>query len=313
MSVGKYSLSVFVQCAVVACLYGQQAPQISHYMFNTQMYNPANAGFTNSIVASAIHRQQWYGMGEAPQTTLVSVDAPLRVIQSGVGLNIFNDQIGDYNNTTIQLNYNYQLPFLDGTLGIGVQGGLNSMGLNANFKPREQGDPVVQSKEGEEISLFLFDVGAGFFYTVTNQYEIGISMGHINQPTSDHLNYKKRRTLNLSGNYNFSLGMFPKIDFVPSTLVKTDFSAMQVDLSLIGLYDKKFWGGLTYRMGDAIVLLAGMHLQQFPLQVGVAYDLATSMMFRASKIGGSFEVFARYSFNLSVDRVPQSYKNSRFL
>jgi len=86
-----------------------------------------------------------------------------------------------------------------------------------------------------------------------------------------------------------------------------------MDLSLVGFFDRKYWGGLTYRLGDAVALLGGLNLQQFPLQVGVAYDLATSWMLKSSKIGGSFEIFVRYAFNLSVDRIPQSYKNSRFL
>jgi len=327
MSVGKYSLSVLVQCIVVVCLYGQQTPQISHYMFNTQMYNPASAGFTNSIVASGIHRQQWYGMEGAPQTTLISFDAPLSMIRSGVGLNIANDQIGMFNNTTIQLSYNYQIPFLDGMLGMGLQGGMNSMGLKfANANPREQGDPVLREREADE-SQFSFDVGIGFFYSVADQYEIGISLTPINNPSfqkgtenrssdwhKDHgRTYRQKQTLNLFGNYNFSLDAFPRIDFVPSILIKSDFTTMQVDLSLIGLFDKHFWGGITYRPGDAVVLLGGLNLKQFPLQVGVAYDIATNWMSRASKIGGGFEVFARYSFNLSVDRLPQSYKNSRFL
>jgi type IX secretion system PorP/SprF family membrane protein len=212
------------------------------------------------------------------------------------------------------LSYNYQIPFLDGTLGIGIQGGMSSMGLkltDIRTPDNNPNDPVLQDKQ--DASQMLFDFGAGLFYRVFDQYEIGISLGHINQPESDHLNYKQRRCLNLSGSYNFTLAQFPRIDFVPSTLIKSDFTSMQIDLSLVGLFNKQYWGGVTYRLGDAIVLLGGLNLRQFPLQVGVAYDLATNWMFRASKIGGGFEVFARYSFNLSVDRIPQSYKNSRFL
>jgi len=311
MNIGRYSLIVLVQFAILMGLHGQQTPQISHYMFNMQMYNPASAGFTNSIVASAIHRQQWYGMDGNPQTTFVSVDAPLRMINSGVGLNLTNDRIGFFNNTSIQLAYNYQMPFLDGTLGMGIHLGLINMGLRADFNPRQPGDQVLQGLE--DVSDMMFDVGFGVFYSVTDQYEIGISLGHITQPSSDHLSFTQRRILNVSGNYNFSLGMFPRIDFVPSTLIRTDFTAMQVDLSLVGVFDRRFWGGVSYRWGDAIVVLGGVHLQQFPLQIGFAYDIATNWMSRASSIGGGFEIFVRKSFNLALDRVPQSHRNSRFL
>ncbi|MCL2682446.1 MAG: PorP/SprF family type IX secretion system membrane protein [Bacteroidales bacterium] len=310
MSVKKYSLSVVVQCVLVTCLYSQQMPQISHYMFNPQMYNPASVGFSNSILASGIHRQQWYGMEGAPQTTIISIDAPLRIIKSGVGLNITNDQIGWFNNTYIQLAYNYQLPFLNGTLGMGIQAGMNNFGLKlTDIRPPETpNDIVLQNKD--DASRFLFDVSLGLFYQVLNQYEIGISLGHLNAPRSPDLHYQQARCLNLSGNYHFTLDLFPKIDFVPSTLIKTDFSSTQIDLSLVGVYDKQYWAGISCRLGE-VVLMGGLFIKQ--MQVGLAYDLATNWMFKSSKIGGSFEIFARYAFNLSVDRIPKSYKNSRYL
>ena len=319
MNIGRYSLIVLVQFAILMGLHGQQTPQISHYMFNMQMYNPASAGFTNSIVASAIHRQQWFGdLVGNPQTTIIAVDAPLRMINSGVGVNITNDRIGFFNSTTIQLAYNYQIPFWDGTLGMGIHLGMNNMGMDLSGAVAPDGvvgDQTLQNLL--DVSGFMFDFGLGLFYSVADQYEIGISLAHINQPRFDQTVedgvFRQRRVLNISGNYNFSLSMFPRIDFVPSTLIKTDFTAMQVDLSLMGVFDRRFWGGISYRWGDAIVLLGGLHLQQFPLQIGVAYDIATNWMSRASSIGGGFEIFARYSFNLALDRVPQSHRNSRFL
>ncbi len=310
MSVKKHSLFIVMQCVAVVYLYGQQTPQISHYMFNSPMFNPASAGFSNSITASGIHRQQWYGFEGAPQSTLISVDAPLRMFRSGVGLNIANDQIGSFNNTAIQLMYNYQLPFAEGTLGLGIQGGLNSTGLQfTNMKPETLSDPTLQGKD--DVSKFLFDMSVGVFYQVPDQYELGVSLNHINQPRAEDLAYKEKRCLNLSGNYHFTIEQFPMIDFVPSTLIKSDFSTMQMDLSLLGVYNKQYWGGISYRLGDAVVLLGGLFIRQ--IQIGLAYDVATNWMFKGSKIGGGFEVFARYCFNLSVDRLPQSYKNSRYL
>ena len=310
-SVVKYSLFVLVQCAAAAGLYGQQMPQISHYMFTPQMYNPASIGFSNNILASLVHRQQWYGMEGAPQTTVVSFDAPLKMVRSGIGLNIANDQTGGVLSTTaIQLAYNYQLPFLDGTLSLGLQAGVNNSGLKlSNIKaPETSSDSKFQDKTN--ASDFLFDVSTGFYYQVLDQYEVGISLNNINQPESSDLNYKQRRCLTLSGNYHFNLDQFPKVDFVPSMFIKSDFSATQMDLSLIGVYEKQYWGGVSCRIGE-VVFMGGLFIKQ--IQVGVAYDVATSWMFKTSKVGGSLEIFARYAFNLSVDRFPQSYKNSRYL
>jgi type IX secretion system PorP/SprF family membrane protein len=191
---------------------------------------------------------------------------------------------------------------------------MNNIGLRA-FDPRppESGRPdnVIIGIGREDVSRFLFDVSAGLFYQVLDQYEIGISLVHINEPRSTDLYYQQRRCLNLSGNYHFTISQIPRVNFVPSALIRSDFTSMQVDLSLVGVYERQYWGGISYRLGDAIVLLGGLFIRQ--MQVGLAYDLATNWMFKSSKIGGSFEIFARYAFNLSLDRVPQSHKNSRFL
>ncbi len=316
MSVLKHWLLILIfalaQTAIVSDLCCQQVPQVSHYMFNPQFSNPASAGLTNSIVSSVIHRQQWYGGEGMPQTTLFSFDAPLRFIQSGIGLNVVNDKLGQFNNTSIQISYNYQFPAFNGTIIVGIQGGINSKGLQVSDvkAPETSEDPTIKGKE--DASHFLFDVSPGVYYQVLDQYEIGISLGQVNQPAAhSELGIKDKRCLNLFGNYHFTMEQFPSIDFVPSTLIKSDFATTQMDISLLGVYQKLYWGGISYRFGDAVTLLGGLFIRQ--IQVGLAYDLATNQMIKASKIGGSFEIFARYNFNLSVDRLPQSYKNSRYL
>ncbi|MDR2907731.1 MAG: PorP/SprF family type IX secretion system membrane protein, partial [Bacteroidales bacterium] len=148
MSIFKHSLLCMLLSIASVSLYGQQEKQISHYMLNPQMFNPACAGFSNAIVASGIHRQQWYGGDGAPQTTILSLDAPLRMIQSGMGLNIVSDPLGLFlKSTTIQLTYNYQMPFAEGTLSMGLQGGMNSFGIKLVDPKVPEGlsDPTLQA------------------------------------------------------------------------------------------------------------------------------------------------------------------------
>ena len=42
----------------------QEGNQITHFMYNTYSYNPGFAGFSNGICATALHRQQWIGIGK---------------------------------------------------------------------------------------------------------------------------------------------------------------------------------------------------------------------------------------------------------
>ena len=73
--------------------------------------------------------------------------------------------------------------------------------------------------------------------------------------------------------------------------------------------DDRFWGGISYRMNDAVALLLGMELFN-GLKLGYSFDLVTS------SIGyygfSSHEIFISYSVNLERNR-NQKYKSIRFL
>ncbi|HCX98590.1 MAG TPA: hypothetical protein DG754_00485, partial [Bacteroidales bacterium] len=57
-------------------LWAQQDPLFSHNMFNQMAINPAYAGSSDMICATAINRLQWTGFGEgAPNVTVVNVNA----------------------------------------------------------------------------------------------------------------------------------------------------------------------------------------------------------------------------------------------
>ena len=73
------------------------------------------------------------------------------------------------------------------------------------------------------------------------------------------------------------------------------------------LIHDKFWGGLSYRIDDGIVVLAGLELMK-DLKLGLAYDIVTSEINK-----NSFEVMLGYNFNIKVDTQVKRYKNPRFL
>jgi hypothetical protein len=148
-------------------------------------------------------------------------------------------------------------------------------------------------------------------YYKADVFELGIAVDDLLAMQSQKIGYKGSRTLNFSGSYSFQIPGLNKMDFVPSVLVKTDFTAFQAEVSLVGLYNKTVFGGVSYRLLDAVVFMAGAMIKN--VQFGLSYDLAASNMISAGKIGGGFEVWLRYSFNLSIDRYPKSTKNSRYL
>ena len=126
---------IFVCFVVFASLKvdAQQTPQFSQNMFNKLANNPGFAGSMEAICATALHRQQWIGFGDGrPVTTNLSVDAGIPAIYGGVGLNIVNETIGQYDNLGLQLSYAYRTELGNGQVGTGISLGMYQSSLDGS-------------------------------------------------------------------------------------------------------------------------------------------------------------------------------------
>ena len=78
------------------------------------------------------------------------------------------------------------------------------------------------------------------------------------------------------------------------------------------VYNKLVWGGVSYRLQDAIAVLAGVNVPQAPgLKIGVAYDVTTSSL--GDHTSGSLEFMVRYCKNISKTPKREVYHSVRFL
>jgi hypothetical protein len=76
------------------------------------------------------------------------------------------------------------------------------------------------------------------------------------------------------------------------------------------LYNKKFWGGVSYRIGSAVVGMVGLTILN-GVKIGYAYDFDTSRLQSLTK--GGHEIMVGYDFRIGVERIPQKYKSIRYL
>jgi hypothetical protein len=76
-------------------------------------------------------------------------------------------------------------------------------------------------------------------------------------------------------------------------------------------YENRFWGGVSYRVQDAVTVLAGLNWNNF--KFGYSYDITTSKLGGAGKSNGSHELFLRYCFKIEIPHPVKSYKNTRYL
>ena len=294
----------------------QQDPLSSQYMFNTLTYNPGVAGTSGMICATALNRQQWVGFTGAPATTVFNISAPVSLfgIKSGVGLVVESDKIGFDKNINLSASYSYLMNFGPGKLGIGLNLGMLNTTLTPNwqiplgdtFTPAS-GDPLIpETKE----SVVAFDAGLGLYYK-TDKYYASLSVTHINQPK---IKFTKgtpyiSRHYYLTGGYTLQLPN-PSLELLPSLFAFSDGKVVQFTLTSLVRYNKKVWGGVSYRAGDALIGIVGLELFN-GIRLGYSYDFTISDMGKTSS--GTHEFMINYCFDLSLGKSLMKYKSIRFL
>ncbi len=316
----------------------QQEAQFSQYMFNKLSYNPAYAGSTGAICATAMYRSQWLGLkldspaegkeaGSLPTNFLVALDLPVKFLHGGLGLTVSGEEIGYHSNVGINLDYAFRIYWGAGTLAAAIEANLFSSslaysqlvgsddltGIYSNPISTSSSDPLLSTRQ--DASDMMFDISTGLYYQVPGTYYLGFSLKNILGTTSDILNYSNVRTVYLMGGYDYTLPFHPSFKLRPSALVKTtNFASWQVDLSCLVDYRNAFWLGATYRVNDAVSLLGGVNWEK--LRVGLGYDLTTSKLgsFKSGRSKGSVELYLRYCFKIIIpQKYPSVYRNTRYL
>ncbi|HSW67093.1 MAG TPA: type IX secretion system membrane protein PorP/SprF [Bacteroidales bacterium] len=313
---GLIGITLLVTAMLV---YSQQEPQFSHNMFNHVLVNPGFAGMNDAISATGIVRQQWVGLRDAednnisPETFLLSVDATVPLLRGGIGGTILQDQIGFFTINGFKIGYSYHHRTPKGRLGIGLQVGLLNHQLDGTrFNPVSGADPILNQLQGGELSNMMADFSAGVFYEVQGQFYVGLSSSRIMQTSSqigegEDARVNFRRHYYLTGGYQFPFPGNNDYQVLPSVFIKSDGSSVQFDLNTSVVYKERFWGGMSYRHQDAIVMLVGLTLNE--LKIGYSYDIPLSA------IGGfgSHEIMVNYSFKLELEKERKSFRNTRFL
>ena len=312
----KLNIAVIFLTLVVYPVFSQQDPLSSQYMFNTLTYNPGVAGVSGMVCATALNRQQWVGFNGAPSTTIFNVSAPVKPfkIRSGVGLLVESDNVGFDKDINISASYSYHLDLGQGILGIGINAGMLNKTLNPTWvipsgdsHTPPSGDPLIpENKE----SYIAFDAGLGLYYKA-DKYYASLSVTHLNQPK---IKFSKG-TPYISRHYYLTAGYTlqlpdPSLELLPSVFAFSDGKAMQFNLTSLIRYNKKVWGGVSYRYGDALIGIIGLELFN-GIRLGYAYDFTLSDMANNSK--GSHEFMVNYCFDLGLGKSPMKYKSIRFL
>lgn len=298
-----------------ATAFSQQDFQFTQYMYDRLSYNPGFAGIDGKICATGFFRQQWSGFEGSPQTMLLNVHGPVRAIRGGLGLSVFKDNLGQFNDTYARASYSFHLGGIGpGTLGIGLAGGIVSKSLAFNWLPPDGVTTITTDNAIPDaaVAQTTYDLSLGLYYQAPTFY-VGLSSTHLSESDMTTLGYLNKRHYYVLAGYNYLLPGSGDWMLKPSVLVKSDASSTQMDFTMRVMWKQMVWVGLSYRLQDALPILIGYQkpVNNGMIKIGYAYDLTLSEIKNYSK--GSHEFMINYCFNINKPPVVQRKKTVRFL
>ncbi len=303
----------------------QQDAQFSMNMFNRLAVNPGYAGTSQALCGTIFYRQQWNSFPGAPKTALVSLDYG-RILGGGLGITVDQDQLGFEKSLKAKLAYSYHLALGSaGTLGIGLDVGMIQKTISNNFLAP---DGSTSANPGTDVAIpwsgasaTTYDVGFGLYFAGNKGTYVGISALHLPEQqlkeagTTNSLawsfNYKVARHYYIMAGHKFPIGN--AFSLTPSVLVKSDASSTQMDFNLLAKWRDMVFIGASYRLTDAIPVMAGLEWKVNPkgtLRFGYSYDVTLSAIKNHSN--GTHEIMLGYCHKIVSDPKPQGHENVRF-
>ncbi|MCT4581377.1 MAG: type IX secretion system membrane protein PorP/SprF [Flavobacteriales bacterium] len=298
-------LAVFLWMGAIIA---QQIPLFSNYNASLLTVNPAYAGSKEKTVFSLVNRNQWIGFKGAPTTQALNIHTPILYRNMGVGLALLKDKIGPLSNTSIHLNFAYQIKLSKSSyIAMGIRGGGDFMAGSFNqLKTIESEDPLLLNTS---IAIFSPNFGVGAYYKCQKAF-IGFSVPylikHQYSPSSSAILYSLKQHFYLTAGMNEKLKM--KMQYIPSLIVKyTQAAPIQLELTNILKVKNKYEIGLAYRLTDAYIALLGIQITN-KVKLGYSFDWSfANRTFKNNQ--GSHEVYLRYSPSLTkkIEEVTPRY------
>jgi type IX secretion system PorP/SprF family membrane protein len=290
----------------------QQDPQYSLNMFNIYSVNPAFAGSYDQFNALAIHRSQWAGFDGAPTTQHLSLEAPVYFLHGGAGITVTNDKVGVGYQRGVNISYAYQTKLTKkAELGVGFSFGFTDTGFEGTWLAPDgtsgANDDAIPSMGSNSVSP---DLGMGIYYRLKEFY-LGLAVTHLLESKAEFdeiANVGQVKHYYLTSGFKYDLNTM--VTLKPSFYMKTDGVSAQYDFNMMVDYGDRFWGGMTYRVDDAVAMIVGLDITD-NLKFGYAYDITVSDL--KSESSGSHEVMLRYSFRMRPPtKLPTGYRNIRY-
>ena len=282
----RISILLFVIC-FGGLLKAQQLPQITQYMNNNYVINPAVAGMYDYYQVNTTIRNQWAGINDAPRTSVISIYGR-HSEHVGLGGMVYNDVTGPTSRIGGSASYTYAFQLTQKVkLSLALQGGFTQFKIIKNNIPvMDQDDPLML---GGDVVRTLPDATFGFNVS-GNKWYIGAAIpqllsselklmdddfARIYDTTSQ--NGKLASHIYVLGSYTYDIN--PTISIEPSFFLKSVAGAKtQIDFGVKSEYKEMIWVGMNYEMNNdlsSIAALLGYKIND-RFNIGYSYGMPSS-------------------------------------
>lgn len=329
MSIRKIVFVAAIASLFADGLQAQQVPMYSQYVMNGFLINPSIAGRDGYTTVNITVREQWVGLGNSPATYAASFQTrllknsyisrstsvrrkmvrPTKGGNVGLGGYVFNDRNGIMNRTGILGAYAYHLQLgqtggYPNYLSFGLAATVYqyAVDLNRNLLLHDVDDEFLNNYDRV---VFVPDFNFGTTLT-TEKFYVGFAMSSLSRGAILFGNRGENDRSEL-GHYFLTGGAkirFPGTrdwELQPSALIKSSdmlFKSWQMDLTARVFYKNDYWAGLSYRTGDALILLFGLKYDRF--YFAYAFDYALTEVRKVTF--GSHELTLAVKFGESARR-----------
>lgn len=323
LTIGYYLLIATAFLFFTQTAKAQFDAQFSQYWATTNYYNPAYAGQTDKLNVATSYSQQLSGFENAPKTMYFGVDAPFKFlgVRQGAGAIFVNDKIGFFTNQAFGLQYSAKLKLWGGSLGIGLQGGIVSVGFDPSgvsvYDDESRG--IISSNINDEaiptskVSGTKIDAAAGLFYTHPLFYA-GLSATHFLSPVvawGDTHEFEMSPLYYLTGGCNIKTKN-PFLSLQPSFLLKSNMDEYKLDITGRATYnykEKELCGGLSYSPGTSVTFIVGGMIKN--VRLSYSYELFTNGI---GATNGSHDIVLGYSMDMNFGQKGKNkHKSVRIL
>ena len=324
----RYLRSIFpaiVLSFVFGTVIAQQVPVYSQYIMNGFLINPSLAGLDGYTTIGLTVREQWVGLVGAPSTYAASFQTrilkdsyiskatsvkkkivkPTKGGNVGLGGYVFNDNNGIMHRTGINAAYAYHIPMgqsngITNNLSFGLSFTAYQYLVNIKGSIYDPDDPLLNSFDRV---TFIPDFNFGASYT-TSKYYVGFAMTNLLRGSLLFTDTSKTGRTEL-GNYyltgSIKFPLAPDWTLEPSVLLKSSdmfFKSFQADITSRFYYKNDYWIGLSWRTGDAIIVMMGLKYDHF--YFAYAYDITLTDIRQQSF--GTHELTLVFKFGESARR-----------